>query len=193
MRDTHLLQESNGLYGYSITPGSHLKQIFQRLSADSAFPDRGSQKGNVSNHPGHRLIDIGCGKGYVHWHASRFGFEKVCGIDIDQNLINIANKNIKKLKLTNVEARQEDALAFSSYDDYNYFFFYNPFSIEIFKKVFDKIILSLQQNPRPVTIIYYHPTCSGYIDESGMFERTHDLYDKIKNYHTYIYENKVSS
>lgn len=187
LRDRHLLYNSdNKLYGYSITPGSHLKEVFETL-----FLDQAANPNEVPQNYRRNFIDVGCGKGYVLWQASKYQFNKICGIDIDNNLIGIANKNMRKLKLTNVEALHRDALKYDLYGEYDYFFFYNPFSIEIFKPVFDKIILSLADNPRLITIIYYHPTCGNYIESTGVFEKKYELYDKVKDYKTYVYVNEL--
>jgi hypothetical protein len=40
----------------------------------------------------------------------------------------------------------------------NYFYFFNPFSADIFQKVIDNIIESVKVNPRDVNIIIYYPT-----------------------------------
>jgi len=175
MRDKHLLKATNGkMHGYSIAPKGILNKIFKELL--------------IKNND--MFIDIGCGKGFVLWHASNYNFKKILGIDIDENLIRIANRNIDKLKLEKVEAIYANALDFNSYLDYNYFFLSNPFSLEIFKSVFDNIILSLKNSPRKITVIYYNPTCADYIDSTGEFILKKTLYCNIKDYYAHIYENK---
>ena len=174
MRDKRLMMETGGkLHGYSITPRKHLDEIFKCLPIQNTD----------------RFIDIGCGKGFVLWQASARGFETVMGIDIDERLIRIANTNIEKLKLKNVRAVCTDAVKFDAYCEYNYYFFCNPFGIEIFKLVFDNVIRSTQGNGK-VTVIYYHPTCADYIESTGRFALRHKIYDPMKDYYTYIYESK---
>jgi len=175
MRDKRLLIATNGkMHGYSIAPKGILNNIFKKLL--------------IKNND--MFIDIGCGKGFVLWHATNYNFRKILGIDIDENLVKVAKRNIDKLKLKNVEAIHANALEFNSYSDYNYFFFSNPFSLEIFKPVFDNIVLSLKNSPRKITVIYYNPTCADYILNMGEFILKETLYCNIKDYYAHIYENK---
>ncbi|MFK4998924.1 hypothetical protein ACI2OX_21370 [Bacillus sp. N9] len=41
--------------------------------------------------------------------------------------------------------------------DDNVFYFFNPFSVQIFKKVVQNILQSVQENRRPVDMILYYP------------------------------------
>ena len=45
----------------------------------------------------------------------------------------------------------------------NRFYFFNPFSLQIFTKVLQSILRSIEQHPRTVDIILYYPT-SEYIE-----------------------------
>lgn len=49
------------------------------------------------------LIDIGCGSGILMLVASKLGVEKVIGVDIDKNCIDVVNENFKKNNLNNFE------------------------------------------------------------------------------------------
>lgn len=49
------------------------------------------------------LIDIGCGSGVLMLVASKLGVEKVIGVDIDKNCIDVVNENFKKNNLNNFE------------------------------------------------------------------------------------------
>ena len=173
MRDMHLLKETDGqLHGYSITPASTLEEIFRNLEI-----------GAMDN-----FLDVGCGKGFVLWQASRQAkYRRITGIDIDERLIRIANANIRKLKLDNVEAICADAVNFDAYSEYNHLFFFNPFSAEVFKKVFDSIASKL--DGRKITLIYYDPICDDYIRNTGKFVLNKKIYCRIRNYYTHIYES----
>ena len=43
-------------------------------------------------------------------------------------------------------------------DEDNYFYFFNPFSPEVFKKVIDNIIDSVRRAPRNIYLMLYYPT-----------------------------------
>ena len=178
LRDRRLLRQTDGkLHGYAITPSGHLKEIFTCYR--SLKPSGGS------------LLDIGCGKGFVLWKASSYSFDRICGIDIDDRLIAIAERNIRRLGLMHTEVFCEDARFYAFYEDFDCFFFSNPFDMEIFREVIDRIVLSLKTNPRTITIIYYHPTCSSYLEGLGIFQKVQVLYDEIRDYQTFIYAGEI--
>jgi SAM-dependent methyltransferase len=174
LRNKQLKIDSGGKsQGYAITPESHLKQIFSTLVITS--------KNN--------FIDIGCGKGYVLTKAAKQPYNKVMGIDFVPEMINIAQKNISILKLENrINLRLADATDFN-YDEYDHLFLYNPFSADILKLVVNRIIESMERNPRDLTIIYFHPSDHHVFMETGCFEVVNTLYCFIKDYETYIYKN----
>ena len=171
MRDTSLLKSSNGLYhGYSKTAEKHLKKIFSSLTFD------GSE----------RLLDIGCGKGVVLRVASGYPFEKVAGIEIDERLLGIAVNNFRILKMEGrVQCFQADAAEFKGYGDYNIFFLANPFSGTVMEKVVDKLLDISERNP--VTVIYHNPVYMELFEQKGKVTILKELYDKTKNYSTYIF------
>jgi tRNA A58 N-methylase Trm61 len=173
-RDLTLYKSSNHQYhGYSVCPAKHLKKIFSsiNISGQNAF------------------LDIGCGKGYVLAFATKYSFKKIAGFDISSNLIQIAQKNILKLNLKQIQVFTADALYYEHYDEFDHFFLFNPFPSEIMKPTIEKIIMSIKKNPREVTIIYYNPTCHKDFMETGYFELVKELYDNIKGYKTHIYKS----
>lgn len=171
MRDTSLVKSSNGLYyGYSKTAEKHLKEIF-----DSLFFDGGE-----------RLLDIGCGKGVVLRVASGYPFEKVAGIEIDERLAAIAKKNFHIMKMENrVQCFQVDAAEFDNYGDYNVFFLFNPFSATVMKEVVNKLWDVSMKNP--IIVIYHNPVYMELFEKKGRVTILKQLYDKTKNYSTYIF------
>jgi len=172
MRDQRLLKETNNkLHGYAITPKKHLDEIFSCLSLEETD----------------KFIDIGCGKGYVLWYASKYSFSEIMGIDIDERLIRIAHKNMERLKLHNVRLLCEDATKFSSYATYGVYYLANPFGAEITRQVIDCIIQTM--DGRKIVIIYYNPTYADYIESTKKFALKHRLHCKTKDYFTNIYEN----
>lgn len=110
-----------------------------------------------------RLVDIGCGKGrvpiYVHY---KFQIP-VVGIEMDAFMYKMAMQNkdayVKKvakrdspIMFVNMLAQQYEIEACD-----NVFFFFNPFSIQIFRKVVQNIMRSFEKNPRIMDIILYYP------------------------------------
>jgi SAM-dependent methyltransferase len=115
------------------------------------------------------FIDFGCGKGKMIFLMSKFSFRKVDGVEISEKLCIIAKNNLKKLKVQNAEIFNSDAKLFDKIDDYNYIYFFNPFSAKVMKDVMKNIEKSLHNVPRALTIIYFNPVCHKEIMESGIF------------------------
>jgi 16S rRNA G966 N2-methylase RsmD len=123
-------------------------------------------------------------------YAAKYPFKEIAGFDISQDLISIAQKNIQILKLENhIQVFTSDALQYNHYKKFDYFFLFNPFPSAIMIPTIQKIIESLEESPRKITIIYYNPTCHKDIMATGSFQLINELYDKIKDYKIYIYNN----
>ncbi|MEO1011531.1 MAG: class I SAM-dependent methyltransferase [Bacteroidota bacterium] len=100
------------------------------------------------------ILDYGCGKGKALYEFSKYGFRKIGGVELDKELVDIAKANMKKLGLANIEIYNENGIDFKEIDDYNHFYFYDPFNAEIFSKVLENIIESMDKNPRKITLMY---------------------------------------
>lgn len=100
------------------------------------------------------LYDLGSGKGKVLiiWSKIFPKHPSINGIEIDEELFNIANKNFNKLKIFNINNYLSDVLSFNFYKkSKNIFFMYNPFGEQTLKKFFtqNKFIDSY--------VIYHNP------------------------------------
>lgn len=133
------------------------------------------------------LIDFGCGKGrlpfYIH---NRFGIA-VAGIEVSdilyqQALHNLASYTNNRKKLTSA-IRFECCLAekYTIRATDNRFYFFNPFSYEIFFKVISNIIQSVETNPREVDVILYYPTPEYmfHMEENSPFQLHQEI--SVKN------------
>jgi tRNA A58 N-methylase Trm61 len=160
-------------HGYAITPESHLKQVFSAI--------------NITRE--HCFIDIGCGKGFVLVNATKYPYKRITGIEIDEETADIARKNVSILKLEDrITITTADATDYI-YDAYDHIFLYNPFPGNVLRIVVESILKSLTNNPRKLTIIYFHPSDHNIFMETGRFEVVKTLHSFIKDYDTYIYEN----
>lgn len=170
MRDLSSLKGSGGvLHGYSKTYEKHFSAIMETLDIrqESSF------------------LDVGCGKGSVLRQAAKYPFKCIAGIDFDGRLINIAERNFKKLKMSErVQCIHADARAYAGYGDFDYFYFFNPFDGNLMEDVIGKII---EQSHKDFTIIYHNPVYYEMIESMGCFIRVGELYDGMKDYYTYVY------
>ena len=110
------------------------------------------------------VIDFGCGKGRLNFYLNYNYKCNVLGIEMDENFYNECIKN-KKDYLTN-NKREENKINFlctlaqeyKIQDIDNKFYFFNPFSVQIFMKVLDNILISFENKPRKIHIILYYPS-----------------------------------
>lgn len=123
------------------------------------------------------FVDFGCGNGRVLFYVNyRFGLP-VTGIELhpitfeelEVNRDNYLKENKKNpdITLLNINAIEYEVQARDSI-----FYFFNPFSIVIYKKVMTNIIQSLKENPRSIQLIIYYPTPSiiEFLDSHSPFK-----------------------
>ncbi|MHA6260825.1 methyltransferase [Sporosarcina sp. CAU 1771] len=157
---------------YEATPYEALETLF-----DEYAPDENDV-----------MVDFGCGKGrfsfYVH---NRFNIP-VTGIEMSGQLHQEALENqasyMRKMNKFDSYVRFECCLA----EEYtvgkleNKFYFFNPFSVQIFMKVIDNILLSVEKDYRLIDIILYYPTVDyiEFLDTNTSFELFEDI--KVPRY-----------
>lgn len=106
----------------------------------------------------HPLVfyDIGCGKGRPLCVMARHPFVKVVGVELQQELCEVARRNAERLRgrVAPIVIVCADA-AHLDYSD-GHVFFFNPFGTPTLRAVLRSIERSLVAAPRRVTVIYYH-------------------------------------
>lgn len=110
-----------------------------------------------------KLVDFGCGRGrvpiYVHHHFQI----PVTGIEVNDITYEEALNNKMSYRQQAKHIPAPIKLKFGLAEQYevkksdNRFYFFNPFSEKIFKKVVLNIMNSLEDHDRPVDIILYYP------------------------------------
>ncbi len=170
MRDLSLIEETGGvLHGYSKTDDKHAEEILDCLDVDCSK----------------KLLDIGCGKGAFLRDASYFPFGEIAGLEYSSDLAKIAEKNMKKLNLQRrVKVIRGDACRYSGYENFNVFYFFNPFNKEVMNRVLRRI---LYRRSDPFWIILHNPVCADEVLEHGLVEKER-LFDDVKQYETVIYK-----
>ena len=165
---------------YECTKLFEIKRIFRKI----AFP------------PDSVAIDFGSGKGkMLYFFSKQKNIKKVYGIEISEKLVNIANYNMAKLRIDNVEIYHLNAAETQSHilDECNIFYFYNPFPMKVFKAVLQQIELSLIRHNRCAYLLYFNPVYAKIIDHSSMFEK-HAVYSNIISFaKTFVYRSIYSA
>lgn len=144
--------------------------------------------------PSDKFVDFGCGKGrfpfYVHHHLH----VSVTGIEMSGQLYQEAMDNLTRYMERSKRSRasiQFECILAEEYEvdsEDNRFYFFNPFSVQIFQKVISNILLSVEHYPRSIDIILYYPTQEymQFLEVNTAFEllkevRVPELYDQNTN------------
>ncbi|WP_404450629.1 SAM-dependent methyltransferase [Virgibacillus necropolis] len=127
-----------------------------------------------------RLVDFGCGKGRLNFYVNYFYDASVVGIEMDETFYQVAVENrssyLKKTKKSKDEVNFYCCLAEEYQIDplENHFYFFNPFSKEIFMKIINKILLSSEQAEREIELILY------YVSDDYIFFLENDTSFELK-------------
>ena len=109
------------------------------------------------------VLDYGCGKGRVGFFLSYRTKAKTIGIEYDDRIYERALENrkttISRIKPDFVLTRAEE---YEVPFDVNRCYFFNPFSVEILRKVLARIIESWYADPRELFLFFYYPSESTF-------------------------------
>lgn len=136
------------------------------------------------------IIDFGSGKGRLNFFINNKFNAKVTGIEMNTFFYNEALKN----KSTYIECSKKDknkisfinclAEEYSIKDEDNIFYFFNPFSLQIFMKVLENILTSFCKCSRQIDIILFYPSTDYifFLENSTLFNLVLELkLDNFKN------------
>lgn len=122
----------------------------------------------LSNHypftPADNVIDFGCGKGRLSFYLHHFFRSTVTGIEMNPFFYAEALANQKnylkkhKPKTANIHFSHCFAEEYRPSPAVNKYYFFNPFSLQIFMKVLGNILTSCEEAARPIDIILYYPS-----------------------------------
>lgn len=130
-------------YPYEPTPYSVLERL-----ANSGF----IRKKDV-------VLDYGCGKGRVDFFLSYQTKAGTIGIEYDERIYQSALENqktaVSSAKTEFVPVRAEE---YKVPERVNRFYFFNPFSVELLRKVMARILESYYEKPREAFLFFYYPS-----------------------------------
>lgn len=125
------------------------------------------------------LVDYGCGLGRLNFYVEKLYSLRSTGVEFSsayyiRALENLQSYNGKKDNIRFVPCRAEDYIVSPRE---TIFYFFNPFSIEIFRSVVNRILHSWQETPRNITLILYYPEddCIFYLEQHTAFERLDEI------------------
>ncbi len=106
-----------------------------------------------------KLLDYGCGKGRVDFYLA---FQVKCrciGVEYDERIYDRAMQNKESgISGSRVELVRTSAEDFDVPSDVDRLYFFNPFSVEILKKVMSRVLVSWYENPRELLLFFYYPS-----------------------------------
>ncbi|MCM3568602.1 methyltransferase [Neobacillus mesonae] len=135
-------------YPYEPTPYSALELLFEEYEV------------NKTDH----VVDFGCGKGRLNFYLHYFFQASVTGIEMNETLYKAALENSKSYR--RITKKRLDRIRFYCClaEEYkidpldNRFYFFNPFSIQIFRSIINHIVISFENTERDIELILYYPS-----------------------------------
>lgn len=114
--------------------------------------------------PDDTIVDFGCGMGRVLFYCNNRFFCNVTGIENNQEVFNTLYNNAESYHVKFMEQREKFSLLNMHAGEYeiaptdNFFYFFNPFSADVLENIIKKIMKSVHENLRQITIILYYCT-----------------------------------
>lgn len=163
---------------YEPTPYNALEKLFAEYELTS------------SDH----IVDFGCGKGRLNFFIHYLFNASVTGVEMNENLYEEAMENkanyLVKAKGNKGEIQFQCCFA-EKYEINpldNRFYFFNPFTIPIFWKIINHILVSVEKFKREVDVILYYPS-EDYI----FYLENHTSFELLKEIHLPgLYENNAN-
>ncbi|MGH9681348.1 MAG: class I SAM-dependent methyltransferase [Candidatus Acidiferrales bacterium] len=110
------------------------------------------------------FVDVGAGKGRALLLASELPFRKVIGIELNEGLARIAQRNVTIWKRSahpraRIYVRREDALEFRWPRPPLLVYLNNPFECELVERLAGKLAGAAESGPGLVDVLYVNPAC----------------------------------
>ncbi len=107
----------------------------------------------------HTLLDYGTGKGRVCFYLSYQTRCKSIGIEYDERIYQQAMGNKEaSASGTRVSFVKTSAEEYAVPKDVDRCYFFNPFSVEILRKVLARVYESYYEQPREILLFFYYPS-----------------------------------
>lgn len=127
--------------------------------------------GLLPNLPQTTFLDLGCGKGRPLFVATEFAFRAIIGVEFSPRFAEVAKDNALTMarrlpERTRVEIVRGDATAYAFPSGHLVIFLYNPFGLELMKKLVGTLERTLAAESRGLYVIYFNPVSQACFDES---------------------------
>lgn len=103
------------------------------------------------------ILDYGCGKGRVGFFLSYQTRCKSIGIEYNERIYQMAKGNKETAVIgQKTEFILADASIYEVPEEVDRCYFFNPFSIEVFRKTYARILESYYRKPREILLLFYY-------------------------------------
>jgi hypothetical protein len=126
------------------------------------------------DHHDFTFVDYGSGKGRVLMLATRYPFKRIVGVEFAEALHGISCRNIATLdpaEASRIDAVLADATDLTDFEpplDPLVLYFFHPFGTTALHLVLDRVLSSLERQPRPAYIVLTGPPdFAEAVEESG--------------------------
>lgn len=125
--------------------------------------------------PSDVFLDLGSGKGRVLFLAARHPFKRVIGVEISEELNEVARANLDRstgrLKCRDVEIVTADITRYEVPDDVTVVFLGNPLDGPLFREMLGRLLESLDRRPRRMRLLYWHGAAAerSHLESTGRF------------------------
>ncbi|MCF3944335.1 class I SAM-dependent methyltransferase [Oceanobacillus alkalisoli] len=124
------------------------------------------------------FVDFGCGKGRINFYLHHFTDASVKGVEMEDDLLEDALANLAGYQNKHPKHREGIEFFNCPAEEYpvapedNRFYFFNPFSVNIFQQVVQHILKSVEEHPRSVDLLLYYPHVEYiyYLEKNTSFE-----------------------
>jgi hypothetical protein len=152
---------------YEPTPYSALEKLFENYQVKS----------------NDRLVDFGSGKGRLPFYIHYFYKASVVGVEMNGTFYQEAIENQERY-VTKVKHEHHNIhFYYGLAEEYeidrqdNRFYFFNPFAVQIFMKVINNILLSVEEAAREIELIIYYASDEyvHYLENQTAFELKEEI------------------
>jgi len=133
--------------------------------------------------PEDRLVDVGCGKGRLNFYVHHlFGAESV-GIEMNPVFYAEAINNKKQYMKKHKDAEHRIGFYNCLAQEYpiaardNKFYFFNPFSVQVFITFINRVMRSAEEDPRTVEVILFFASqdYTDFLENSTIFQLVQEI------------------
>ena len=157
---------------YQATSAALVRRILSRLNLD---------------HSRFVFVDLGSGKGRVLLMAAQLPFKRVIGVEIAEELIQCARRNIDSFL---GELRAPIELVHGNAADYSFppeptvLFMFNPFDETVMSRVIENLLAAADDSRKEVLVVYHSIRCRELFDQSKRFR----ILEEFQHTVTYSYK-----